>query len=431
MPQQRSDLLKVMLAQNLAQPGASTRTGGLAQILASLVGGLAYTQAGKNERADAAKKSGGLALELAKGMQPRQPVMLENPETPMGAPPELAGSVAKAPAAQTPQYGALSQMSPEALEQVLAKQMFEPPKGPEFDFATITDKDGNQARIRTDKATAKTDTVYTGGRPPEGPLSSTAKILADYDAGRLGGPAGTPAAIARRDAALDADAGRGSTTVNNIMPNGNSEITAANRTSFNEKVLGIEDRLATLRVMKASYDPTFLTLRGKFDIGKLKARDITQGIPVVEGVLGGKLDEDEKTKLKQWSRWSQSAYQNMNETIREVTGATVGQGDETTRLKGQIPDPRADGPTEFVEKANAFTESISLAQIRYKMALKDGIPVATTDDLVRYSSLDGVKERINDEASQMVGKLTEQGMPKDQAIQKAIEMIQAQYGIKL
>jgi hypothetical protein len=229
-------------------------------------------------------------------------------------------------------------------------------------------------------------------------------------------------------ARIEAAKSRGPLVTNTFTPGGNMPLTSANETAIQQKILAGRDQLANLRVAGANFNPMFLTYKGQFDMTKLKARDLTKGIPVVEGLLGGKLNPEQKQLLGQFTTWQQSSYETLNQGIKEMTGASMGVT-EADRLRKQFPDPEEDSPEQYVAKYNGSVRRLSLADARARMAAKDGVVVATADDLVKYKSLDDVQKEINDRGNQILEELKAKGIPDAEAKKQMLNGLQAEFGV--
>lgn len=91
----------------------------------------------------------------------------------------------------------------------------------------------------------------------------------------------------------------------------------------------------------------------------------------------GGLPEGEKRQLAEYSQYRQNALQNLNQTIKDLTGAAMGV-EEAKRIIATLPDPgqdifSGDSPTEFESKLNNAITQTKYALARRTYALKKGL----------------------------------------------------------
>ena len=91
----------------------------------------------------------------------------------------------------------------------------------------------------------------------------------------------------------------------------------------------------------------------------------------------GGLPEADKRQLAEYSQYRQNALQNLNETIKDLTGAAMGV-EEAKRIIATLPDPgqdifSGDSPTEFESKLNNAITQTKYALARRTYALKKGL----------------------------------------------------------
>ena len=91
----------------------------------------------------------------------------------------------------------------------------------------------------------------------------------------------------------------------------------------------------------------------------------------------GTLSPAEKTQLTQYSQYRQNALQNLNQTIKDITGAAMGV-QEAERIIATLPNAgtdiwSGDSPTEFEAKLNNAIAQTKYALARKNYALKKGL----------------------------------------------------------
>jgi hypothetical protein len=144
------------------------------------------------------------------------------------------------------------------------------------------------------------------------------------------------------------------------------ELSKPTKTKVEEQQLNTGDQIARLNNIQFSYRPEFLNI--KFRAGQewntLKDKF-------------GKLPPEEKATLTAYSAYKQNATQNLNLTIKEITGAAMSNG-ESERIIATLPKAGTgvfdgDSPTEFEAKLNNGIQQTKYALARKQYALKNGL----------------------------------------------------------
>lgn len=96
----------------------------------------------------------------------------------------------------------------------------------------------------------------------------------------------------------------------------------------------------------------------------------------------GGLPDSEKRQLTEYSQYRQNALQNLNQTIKDLTGAAMGV-QEAERIIASLPNAGADiwsgdSPTEFEAKLNNAVQQTKYALARKNYALKNGLKWEST-----------------------------------------------------
>jgi hypothetical protein len=144
------------------------------------------------------------------------------------------------------------------------------------------------------------------------------------------------------------------------------ELSKPTKIKVEEQQLNTGDQIARLNNIQFSYRPEFLNI--KFRAGQewntLKDKF-------------GKLPPEEKATLTAYSAYKQNATQNLNLTIKEITGAAMSNG-ESERIIATLPKAGTgvfdgDSPTEFEAKLNNGIQQTKYALARKQYALKNGL----------------------------------------------------------
>lgn len=131
-------------------------------------------------------------------------------------------------------------------------------------------------------------------------------------------------------------------------------------------VLSDADAISRLNNITASYKPEYqkIPYRGAQAWNAVKDRVV-------------KLPESEKLQLTDYSKYKQNSLQNVNKTIKDLTGAAMGI-QEADRIMASLPNAGTgifdgDSPTEFEAKLNNAVQQTKYALARKNYALKQGI----------------------------------------------------------
>lgn len=98
---------------------------------------------------------------------------------------------------------------------------------------------------------------------------------------------------------------------------------------------------------------------------------------LADKVFRNKLPESEKRQLTEYSQYKQNSLQNLNQTIKDLTGAAMGV-QEAERIITSLPNAGTgifdgDSPTEFEAKLNNAVQQTKYALVRKNYALKNGL----------------------------------------------------------
>jgi hypothetical protein len=144
------------------------------------------------------------------------------------------------------------------------------------------------------------------------------------------------------------------------------QLDKTNKTKVQEQQLNTGDQIARLNNIQFSYRPEFLNI--KFRAG--------QEWNSLKDKFGG-LPETEKANLTNYSVYKQNATQNLNLTIKDLTGAAMSEA-EAGRIISTLPNAGTgvfdgDSPTQFESKLNNGIKQAKYALARKQYALKNGL----------------------------------------------------------
>lgn len=157
--------------------------------------------------------------------------------------------------------------------------------------------------------------------------------------------------------------GEGTKVTTNVYT---GDLDKANKTKVQEQQLNTGDQIARLNNIQFSYRPEFLNpkFRATQEWNTLKDKY-------------GTLPENEKAQLAQFSQYKQNSIQNLNLTIKELTGASMGV-QEAERIISSLPNPGTgifdgDSPTQFKAKLDNGIQQTKYSLARKQYALKNGL----------------------------------------------------------
>jgi len=197
-------------------------------------------------------------------------------------------------------------------------------------------------------------------------------------------------------------------TESGIMP---SKTVASN---MQETMVTQSDQLARLNAIQNSFNPDYLRLQGKLQAGVSNLKDKIGALP-----------PEEAQALTEYSTFAAKTAENLNQTIKDLTGASMGVT-EAERLSKQIPNDN-DGPTQFQAKLNSTTETIKMSFARRAYMLKNGIQ--DPDVMAKLMPLDKVKAAINKEGADLVKQYTAAGDDEATAAAKAKTELKTMFGL--
>jgi hypothetical protein len=128
--------------------------------------------------------------------------------------------------------------------------------------------------------------------------------------------------------------------------------------------------------------------------------------------LGATLNVQDAQFLKDFTKFQTATLQQLNDYIVKITGAAVGQGEESTRLKSSVPN-KDDSPSVFQSKMELLTKDLKLTQARLYYLKKQGY--------TNFSK--GFKDISLDDMPSIMAKrekeLTEKYVPKGQTLEQS------------
>lgn len=179
--------------------------------------------------------------------------------------------------------------------------------------------------------------------------------------------------------------------------------------------------LARLNEISASFDPSFLTYQAQ--VGNW-------GRALIDKV--GKLKPEQQAKLYKFATFRRDAARNINDAIKENSGATVTE-QELARNLVELPNSGSgmfdgDSPTVFKAKIDRARETLTLGVARFRYLRQKGFTGQPWDSGIELPQM---REIINQRAQEIMGQLKQQNPQADPALleQEADLRVKQEFGI--
>lgn len=175
------------------------------------------------------------------------------------------------------------------------------------------------------------------------------------------------------------------------------------RNEVDKKLLASGEGLARLNTIQSGFRPEYMTIENRLGFAWNAAK---------EKYLGGRanLNPQQKAELEAFTGFKADALDNVNQYIKEITGAAMTDA-EAKRIMAGMPNVGAgvfdgDSPTEFKSKMDAVINRLKLAHARWNYAQKTG-QSWTSIGLHQMGSV--VQQRTNE----LQGRYQQQGLQGD------------------
>lgn len=154
------------------------------------------------------------------------------------------------------------------------------------------------------------------------------------------------------------------------------------------------------------------TLTGKMQTGALAFRD-KLGVDALD------ISPEQEQQVGDVAAYKQRLMTNVNNYIKEITGATVGQGDETTRLMAVQPNAD-DSPSQLIAKLQGAADMARLNIARYRYMQSANMEEAPTDAELR--------QVLMQRGQQFLQQAQTQGLEGNEARMWAAQQLQKEFG---
>lgn len=133
------------------------------------------------------------------------------------------------------------------------------------------------------------------------------------------------------------------------------------KNEIDKKIVNTVEQTSRLGQIEKMIDPEFLTYGGGLKAAGAKFWEKTMG--------QGSLNPETQQFMEKYSQFHQNAIENLNQYIKEITGAQMSEA-EAARLRRGMPDPgddpfSGDSPSQFSAKLRDRIRTLKLASARY------------------------------------------------------------------
>jgi hypothetical protein len=192
------------------------------------------------------------------------------------------------------------------------------------------------------------------------------------------------------------------------------------RNEIEKRLFAASEQKARLAAIRSSFKPEWQTMDEQLK---------QYGISWIDsiGPLRDKIPPAERQRHADYTRYRQEAFMNMNQYIKDMTGAAMSEM-EANRLRKGIPDPERDGPTAFQAKMEQSSAQADLAMARHTYLLRKGFQGSPWESGVSLERMQGI---INERGAQ-IEKIMRQQNPQapPQAIQReTFRLVKQEFGI--
>ncbi len=202
-------------------------------------------------------------------------------------------------------------------------------------------------------------------------------------------------------------------------PQDQSGLSQATINKVEEQMLQNTGRLDRLAAIQTSFRPEYMTLPEK----------VKQGATKYSEWLGFEPSPERKKALSEYTAFTSKAYNELNQTIREMSGAAVTDGEAARQLK-TTANPDGDSPTEFQSKLKENMRFVTLAQARLAILRQKGMMLDTKSPQMSLEQAENQMREREQALTQQVRRLSPNA--DDEAIRRIVKHNMArEFGIRL
>lgn len=178
-----------------------------------------------------------------------------------------------------------------------------------------------------------------------------------------------------------------------------------------EKQLNTTEGLARLSNISSQFKPEYQTIENRLGFKWNELKDSV-------GFLQKSVSEPDRQKLAEFSAFRADALNNLNQYIKEITGAAMTNA-EADRIMRAMPNPgdgvlNGDSPTVFKAKLDAAIRSSQMALARYNYLRRNGFS-GSIDDMATKMPL----QKMNDVIQNRTNELLQEAMSQNKGLKPA------------
>lgn len=187
---------------------------------------------------------------------------------------------------------------------------------------------------------------------------------------------------------------------------------------IDEELVSNAARQTRLYDIAAGFKPEYLTHSGRLQ---------NWGAGEIEKLAPGLIGDDTKKQMGEFTVFRQRAFDDLNQTLKEMSGAAI-TPQEAERLLKVLGDPSNDSPTQFKAKLDEVTRKVRLSQARLMYLRKEGPEGAAKMARVSLESMPSIIKKREEELVQKAK--AEQPDADDTAIKAIVRpALQQEFGI--
>lgn len=190
----------------------------------------------------------------------------------------------------------------------------------------------------------------------------------------------------------------------------------ATNNKIEEQIINNSNRLSRVLDISQSLKPEYLTFSNQ--VSNWMTANIERISPDAVG-------PEAKKSLAEYTNFRTRAYNDLNQTLKEMSGAAI-TPQEADRLLKVLGDPSNDSPTQFKTKIEGITKDVRLAQARLLYMRQAGPQGAKG---IGDVSLADMPKIIKDRAVKMESALRAKGVGEDQLADQIRMGISQEFGL--
>lgn len=220
-------------------------------------------------------------------------------------------------------------------------------------------------------------------------------------------------------------AGQGRTNVTVNPTINNIPLPKSTQNKVTQQVVSDVDAIGRLDEIAETFDPDFLTFAGQ----------LTNLVTSFKSKAGFNVSPEQREALAQYSGFVQDSLRNVNQTIKDITGAAMGV-EEAKRIIATLPNTgdgsigsilsgNFDDPIAFKSKLFGAIQSVKRSIARKNFLLRQGI----SEKPWEHMPLEGIDQIMSDREAELVEAARAQGLPDELIADQVRQQLRQEFGI--